>query len=923
MKRIIILLLFFCAIFLYLIGEHPNPDSDYNTPYTAALKIYNAETSTDAEDSIALQLFKQSITILEKKRMNDSALIDCYIKLGSIFIGLDQPVTANIYFNKVTAFSQKYFVKTEDLFIAHIFSGSTYYAKGSYDSAYYQYKIAEQIGDTTKVILTDRERLYNVMGILYYDYGNYKEATIYFDRALQQLKATGIEKDASYWDLYTKYKINIIACLVKLKKLDAAEKECNPLLVLQTNNANLTSIILYKKATILLELGKYKEALVYMRKVQFNDRSQLKLYNDYSKIFNQLKQYDSAQYYSKKEIENNSRFYPNGANYDLAIAYKNLAINYAQRDSIDRALEYYQQCILKLQHSFTDTSIYANPSNFSGSFSASELFDCLTDKAALLLRKYNYTNNRRDIQASLHTYTAVFSLAEYLENVYTSDDARLFLAGKKIKIHDAPIKICLDLFTMVKDKKYFEQALWFDEQNKNAVLQKGIEDNVASKNARIPSVLVQDEKRYKNNITLLSLKLPSIIDSHLLDSLQKEISNNEFQLGKVKEKMKTYETNALSNTPISLAQLQQSLPDDAGVLSYHLSSTTCTGFFIRRHFYMYKTIAIDSNFIPSLYALVNDMKNPVTTINTTKANTVLYQTLIKPFLSEFKNLKKVTILPDDELHLLPFETIVNKEGSLLVEQYVFNYTNSYKNIFNPATATLLSDKTLAIAPFASNGNAVYAQLRGSNDELTNLKGLLLKDANATKNQFLSNYQQYKILHFATHASVNDSFPNRSNIVFYDPDKRDHTAYLYSAEIANLDLSTIQLAYLSACETGAGKLVKGEGVMSLSRSFAYAGCSNMITSLWQADDFSTAYITNHFYNYIFSGMDYANALQKAKLDYLQDATIEKRKKSPYYWAHLVYIGQVKKHTKSNFWQFMIMGLLFAAPIFYWMYRNRQA
>jgi CHAT domain-containing protein len=71
----------------------------------------------------------------------------------------------------------------------------------------------------------------------------------------------------------------------------------------------------------------------------------------------------------------------------------------------------------------------------------------------------------------------------------------------------------------------------------------------------------------------------------------------------------------------------------------------------------------------------------------------------------------------------------------------------------------------------------------------------------------------------------------------------------------------QLVFLSACETGTGKLSQSEGALSLSRAFAFAGCPDIITSLWKAEDRTTAYISEKFYYYSNKGYSYASALQQ--------------------------------------------------------------
>ena len=141
------------------------------------------------------------------------------------------------------------------------------------------------------------------------------------------------------------------------------------------------------------------------------------------------------------------------------------------------------------------------------------------------------------------------------------------------------------------------------------------------------------------------------------------------------------------------------------------------------------------------------------------------------------------------------------------------------------------------------------------------------------------------MHLATHAVANQDTTDFSYIAFY-PQENNTDHLLYTQEIYNLNLQKTDLVILSACETGAGQLIKGEGILSLSRAFAYAGCPNIITSLWKADDFSTAYLTTQVHRYLQEGLSVSKAVQLAKVDYLNDQSINPRLKQPYYWAHRI-------------------------------------
>jgi CHAT domain-containing protein len=143
---------------------------------------------------------------------------------------------------------------------------------------------------------------------------------------------------------------------------------------------------------------------------------------------------------------------------------------------------------------------------------------------------------------------------------------------------------------------------------------------------------------------------------------------------------------------------------------------------------------------------------------------------------------------------------------------------------------------------------------------------------------------FKYLHFATHGQVNESKPELSRI-FLAP-SADQDGSLYAGEIYNLKINA-DLVTLSACETGLGKIAKGEGIVGLSRALQYAGANNLIVSLWQVADQSTAQLMIKFYDQqlhnSYSG--YNRALREAKLDLLNSEKYQ----HPYFWAPFILVG----------------------------------
>jgi CHAT domain-containing protein len=143
---------------------------------------------------------------------------------------------------------------------------------------------------------------------------------------------------------------------------------------------------------------------------------------------------------------------------------------------------------------------------------------------------------------------------------------------------------------------------------------------------------------------------------------------------------------------------------------------------------------------------------------------------------------------------------------------------------------------------------------------------------------------YNYLHFATHGVVDEENPASSRIFLSSNTTDDGN--LYAGEIYNLNLNA-NLAVLSACQTGLGKVSKGEGVIGLSRALIYAGAKNIIVSFWTVADESTAELMTNFYRELATNpnQDFKKALQKAKLKMIREGKFA----NPYYWAPFVLIG----------------------------------
>jgi CHAT domain-containing protein len=166
-----------------------------------------------------------------------------------------------------------------------------------------------------------------------------------------------------------------------------------------------------------------------------------------------------------------------------------------------------------------------------------------------------------------------------------------------------------------------------------------------------------------------------------------------------------------------------------------------------------------------------------------------------------------------------------------------------------------------------------------------LKSKIVTHGSATESIFKAeDFSNYSIIHFATHGFVNSVEPELSGVLFMGDTTSGEDGILYSHEILALKLHA-DLVTLSACETGLGQVIVGEGVLGLSRAFTISGASHLIVSYWKVSDSSTSDLMKAFYSEALNNNgDYSAALQNAKLKLINSGEYAQ----PYYWSPFVLI-----------------------------------
>jgi len=246
---------------------------------------------------------------------------------------------------------------------------------------------------------------------------------------------------------------------------------------------------------------------------------------------------------------------------------------------------------------------------------------------------------------------------------------------------------------------------------------------------------------------------------------------------------------------------------------------------------------------------------------------VLYKQLIEPLVPHIKG-KELIIVPHDVLHYLPFHALVGPDGRYLIEKYPVYYLSSASLLqFVQEKRKAGGEKVLAFGnPDLGDPekNLEYAELEAEEVKAVYPESTVYvkKEASEEKSKSLS--PKYDVLHFATHAQLNEDDPLSSAILLVKGGKED--GRLEVREIFGMDLKA-NLVVLSGCDTALGKLSTGDELVGLTRAFIYAGTPSVVASLWSVDDSSTAQLMASFYRNL-KTMSKAEALRQAQLELIR-------------------------------------------------------
>jgi CHAT domain-containing protein/Tfp pilus assembly protein PilF len=514
--------------------------------------------------------------------------------------------------------------------------------------------------------------------------------------------------------------------------------------------------------------------------------------------------------------------------------------------NFDTGLSYLQQALEANVKNFKSSGVQHNPSIDNFYNGRVFLYTLLYKSEALEKRYLQKTLRFKDLTTSLKTLQLCDTLLDNLRRQSTNENDKIALGVVANDLYVDGVRIANEAaLNALKKQPFRELAFYFAEKSKSAVLLEAISDANAKAFSGIPAELMEEEKIIKAEIALAAQKLsekPEQVEEKLLREKLYDLNRRYSTFTSTLEKQYPQYFNLKFNTASpSIRQIQQGLDGATAVLSYFIDerNSRLYTFVITRNKFKVHERSVFKEFDRYLTGLRNSIFfNEINSYKLTA--TKLSELLIPSGIPG--SIRHLVILPTGRTSIIPFETLPTKtihkstdyrnlpyllkkysvryefSASLLIQKKQKQFEDGSQSIFLCAPVTFPEKDGLVELPGTESEVKDIGNLFSSNAKQVSLNLHEAADESSVKENSLA---KYKYIHFATHGVVDEKNPELSRIFLQTSESKTEDGNLFSGEIYNLSLDA-DLVTLSACQTGLGKISKGEGVIGLSRALVYAG-----------------------------------------------------------------------------------------------------
>lgn len=520
------------------------------------------------------------------------------------------------------------------------------------------------------------------------------------------------------------------------------------------------------------------------------------------------------------------------------------------------------------------TILQINPSELK-QLSNSRYINIFATSALIFVKKYQQSKQSKHLQsAEILAKTAALQFGEF----YKKGEFNPTLDNLHKKISEVLLFITIEKYGNNLAQK--TAILNTIEQNSSLHLAKEFEKKLLQNNPEIDKLLYQQQiikeqlayviQKQTEAAGKISYGAKIGVLNKSKDSLNKQIANLTKRFTKL----------TLDN--FSVENIMKQLSNSEEVIKYNVAFEN-----VYRVRYSNKNIIVDKigkvETINTLIASYTSKIKQIATDYIAESNK-LYQQLIPQDVKQ-----RVTFIPSDYINYLPFGSLqqpITKQLLIQVADISYNYSLPlfYLHRNNASTQSTATFSSFAPTYFNASYNAQpLQQLPFAQQEASAVadifSGKKYVGSSATKQNFLAHSSTKSILHCSMHSLLFDDDFNKSCLIF------NNVEPLFFSDLYKIAIPS-QMVVLSACNTGAGKLKQGEGLMSLSRAFTYSGVQSTVVSLWQVPDKETTELMILFYKNLRKGLSKSAALSKAKVDFIEKNPL---KSHPFYWSGFILTG----------------------------------
>ncbi len=493
---------------------------------------------------------------------------------------------------------------------------------------------------------------------------------------------------------------------------------------------------------------------------------------------------------------------------------------------------------------------------------------------SLLAKNKNYA------EAKNFLVKAVDAIEKTRSNI-REDTVKQMFSGSVQDVYEAIVGLLFDMGEFSEGFNYLERG------KARAFLDMLAGRSLKPKVAADPQIIRQiadlDKQIEKTARSLKALKGAEKLGVYKkFKSLLKEKSR---ALEKIKDQSLSY-ASSMSVATASAKKIQSSLPKGALLISYFLEDSRAVIWTVEQSS-IEATLAKNGGKKIAQWAA--DYREALASGQMQLAESLgskLYDSLIQPVRSRLDPKQKLILVPSGALHYLPFAGLHGKDGKYLIENQTVSVLPNASSLFY-VEGIIKTDKGKILAFGDPQRDQKESRLKYANKEVEAASKLFPKKITLTgesaKESVLKNLSKIdaEVLHFAVHGRFDERDPLKSALLLAKDSNEDGDLETY--EIYGLNLNS-NLVVLSACESGIGKLTRGDEVQSLNRAFIYAGAGGVIASLWKVSDESTFKLMTYFYEEL-SKRGPADALRLAQIKLMKEFP------SPYHWAAFYLTGRL--------------------------------